>query len=354
MWHYSVDGETFTNKITAYNKSKNIKFNSPKIYEGVDFSIEPESTFQNLLKQQAQKIRDTNDVVRLYYSGGSDSLLMLETFLTNDIHVDEIVCLKSGIPQADFEIDQYAIPFLKNKTLSKTKVTINTPTMEDYENHYGTSAIDIKFYPWNTYFRLHQTLELFNEENMRPGVANVKGFDKPKIMKCGNEWYTYFLDVDMEPLPHVINFFSDNPAVHSKQAHMFLREFRNHSKIKESEVWNYQNIWNKSTGRTNDTPLKTVFFEQGNNFVMQNSVKYYYINHKEKIALECMTKSNPSLLPLWYDKLSNLKSFVNGVEFWNNNHPVFGAVGHFSKFYCLTKNETKTVDELFPDGFKNQ
>ena len=37
---------------------------------------------------------------------------------------------------------------------------------------------------------------------------------------------------------------------------------------------------------------------------------------------------------------------------WNYGIPEYGAVNILSKFYCLTDNHNKTVDDLYPDGFK--
>ena len=43
-----------------------------------------------------------------------------------------------------------------------------------------------------------------------------------------------------------------------------------------------------------------------------------------------------------------------GAEVFNQGDPCMGTIGIFSKFYCLTEKSTKTVDELFPNGFKLQ
>jgi len=58
-------------------------------------------------------------------------------------------------------------------------------------------------------------------------------------------------------------------------------------------------------------------------------------------------------LPKWLTCLQQLKDYTNGT-WWNKGHPELGTVGIFSKFYGITSNETKTVDDLFPDGFKIQ
>ena len=49
--------------------------------------------------------------------------------------------------------------------------------------------------------------------------------------------------------------------------------------------------------------------------------------------------------------VEQLKDVTNN-KWWNDGHPEMGSVDVFTDFYCLTRNDTKTVDQLFPDGFK--
>lgn len=55
-----------------------------------NWKVEPEESLLELYRQRAQQIRDSYDYVVVFYSGGADSWNILNTFLTNDIKVDEI------------------------------------------------------------------------------------------------------------------------------------------------------------------------------------------------------------------------------------------------------------------------
>ena len=60
---------------------------------------------------------------------------------------------------------------------------------------------------------------------------------------------------------------------------------------------------------------------------------------------------------LVYGDLTDAVSINNlvkeiGTKWFNQGNPTLGTVGVFSKFYCLNEKDTKTVDELFPNGFK--
>ena len=60
----------------------------------------------------------------------------------------------------------------------------------------------------------------------------------------------------------------------------------------------------------------------------------------------------PDLLQLWHENLEQLKDFTEN-KWWNHGRPEMSSVGVLSNFYCLTKKDVKTVDDLFPHGFSN-
>lgn len=360
-WHYKVGEKRFNNKLIAIEENlktkKPIHFISPVEYNTFDFSKEPEEPLHEMFVDEAKKIRDSHHTVRLYYSGGSDSELVLRTFVENKIHIDEIICWKSGIPVADFEIDKYAIPNLKSLNLPDTKITINESTIQDYVNYYNKGITPEKIQSgacsFNTHIRLIQQIELFNKQNYKKGIANIRGFDKPKVIKKNNKWYTYFIDADIEPAHHTYSFFSDNPRLQSKQAHLFMKQMEFVVLDKETDMWDYQTIWNTSTGRssTMELPMKKMSFGKGDNFVTCRGKNIYYQNQKEKLALEYLLETNPDIVMAWHENIEQLKVLTNN-KWWNENTPELGSVGIFSNFYCLQENSIKTVDELYPDGFK--
>ena len=130
-WLYKVGDNEYHNKLHAIQdniaSANPVTFHAPKEYSSFDFSQEPAETLNELLTEHAKHIRDSHNKVRLYYSGGCDSDLVLRTFVENKIHIDEIICLKCGIPSADFEIDNHAIPY---HTLQSTMISGNSRSRE--------------------------------------------------------------------------------------------------------------------------------------------------------------------------------------------------------------------------------
>ena len=118
-WEYA--GTRYKNKFRAIDaangKYKRITFHT---FEDVSFnnyswSIEPGTPLKQLQKERALQLRDTYDYIKLWFSGGADSTTMLNTFLDNNIHIDEIGVYRSSIDGdfdnnlGDYEINTHTV-----------------------------------------------------------------------------------------------------------------------------------------------------------------------------------------------------------------------------------------------------
>ena len=76
MWHYTCNNKTFDFKFSAIDehlKNKQpIHFHAPAEYNTFEFSVEPNETWATLLKNEALKLRETYQFIKLWYSGGAD------------------------------------------------------------------------------------------------------------------------------------------------------------------------------------------------------------------------------------------------------------------------------------------
>jgi len=59
-------------------------------FSSYDWSVEPQESILELYRQRAQQLRDKYDYIILIYSGGADSETILQSFIYNDIKLDEI------------------------------------------------------------------------------------------------------------------------------------------------------------------------------------------------------------------------------------------------------------------------
>lgn len=222
---YDVDGQIFISKNLAYTesikKSKPIKYNyNDDILGKYDWTKEPEPEvdLREFYRRRAQSIRDNYDYVVLQYSGGPDSQNVLDTFLENNIKLDEIVNFNS------YEKTQKII----NTTHNADYVYNVKPTIENIFKKYGNEIkiniideIEMTKKVWSEYNKLDYYELLFNSITfpsvwvMRPSiwvkyikhirdkilngdrVCVILGTDKTmlRVDRKKNLFYTNFSDI---------------------------------------------------------------------------------------------------------------------------------------------------------------
>jgi hypothetical protein len=96
--YWQVDGKRFFEKIECLQYASKIKnYNVTyhcfdQEYSSFNWADDTYSVnLDELYKRRAQQIRDKYNYVMVAFSGGSDSRNILDTFLENNIHIDEIV-----------------------------------------------------------------------------------------------------------------------------------------------------------------------------------------------------------------------------------------------------------------------
>ena len=340
-WHLECNGKIFYNKLKAIEENlksdQAIQFHTTEIYDEFDFSREPEFSLEQLCKAEAIRLRDSNEELFLYYSGGSDSHYILKIFLDNDIKIDRIIMVKSGYRSADFEISDYALPFVKKSGIN---YEVCGPDQNYYHDFYRHKPL--QFPTQNEYwhhFRLNNHFENLVEPPKHR--VNIFGKEKPKLVFEQDKWFTYFMDVEITNQPNQHNFYIENPMIYSKQCHMLKNEIE---KAKDPTEYNKithfnenQDFWNRSIGRYDKEifPLKLL-----------NENGCY--SNKDYLAIQ---SAEPRLVIAWKRRNHKLVEQF-GTQWFNNGDPRLGTIGVFSKFYCITQKDVKTVDDLYPDGFK--
>ena len=96
LGYYIVGGEIFYSKIAACIKATQTRQQIQWVFKDeqfdkFDWTKEPPQPLSFYYKRRAQQIRDMYDYVIISYSGGSDSHNIVQTFLDNNLAIDEIV-----------------------------------------------------------------------------------------------------------------------------------------------------------------------------------------------------------------------------------------------------------------------
>lgn len=227
---YKVDDKVFSDKVLACIECTNSKSQvfpywnfyqdiwkdavTVRKYEGADL--------RKLYKIRAQQLRDKHDYLILSYSGGSDSWTVLNTFMINDIFIDEIVVnwpvkatqgpdaiYKYNIDIANLDAGNYLSEwdaFLGQELEDIKKVLPNTKvTIMDWSETILSDPPDASEALAKPYFqdlvqvRIMGVKTESEKEAIAKGlsVGYIYGTDKPILKKVNNFCYLQFCDASM-------------------------------------------------------------------------------------------------------------------------------------------------------------
>ena len=367
-WKWTCNGLTFDIKwqaIREQNRSgQPILLESPREYDSYPMHQEPKEAWDELLRERAQSIRDQSKRVNIMLSGGRDSTKVVDTFVSNGIFIDEITCIKHGIPEADHEVDNVALPYLAGLDLDpRTRVNVITRSIQDYKRHYADPYwIEKETRGLLVQFRLTNLSENLCYDNSDSGTAWVSGKEKPTLVFKNGRWYFYFLDHNIEPnqstYDNAVFFYSGSAKVHAKQAHMLknyitktlpLEQYETPAAIKSID----QNHIYLGCGRIAGS---TEFFIPKSRDILEvrdhGGDLLRVFGQKEHRALTSILKDN-DLTHLVKNFRKGILDLVDdiGTGRFNDNDPQLGTVGVFSKFYGLDAPETLDMHDLFPNGW---
>jgi hypothetical protein len=263
LCHYKVNEKIFPSKILAVLEAQKTLTNLEWYFfdeklNSVNWEIEPAISLDSFYKMRAQQIRDAYDYVIVFCSGGADSTNVINTFLNNNIHVDEVVGMApmSGLNNWDWstadrsaansitETKVALFPLLDeiSKKSKTTKITIS-----DYFLDFQEFKTDEWLYEMNTGGFIGPTAAVFGrldkfphiqdlaEQGKRIGV--VFGIDKPVVRFTPFGSVNYVIADDPVNVPkqpfkkdypnvdRVLFYYSpEMPEMMVKQAHVVARE----------------------------------------------------------------------------------------------------------------------------------
>jgi hypothetical protein len=230
LGYYSCDGKIFETKLEAmlYADPKNLSidwhFNN-EIFDNYNWTIEPELSLDELYDRRARQIREQYDYVILSYSGGADSNNILESFLRQGLHIDEIMTnwaldandryivkdtsvKDSWNTNAEFYLHTASrLDYIRNKS-PRTKISLVDSSRSIIDSLLNNSNADW-VYGKNDVFNVTGAFQ-FNpvyHSKVRKrfdglqNVAYVLGIDKPKLMIINNQFYLYFVDKTTNIVP---------------------------------------------------------------------------------------------------------------------------------------------------------
>lgn len=303
LGYYECDGKIFRSKMKALvyanadNKKVNWKFNN-EIFDSCDWSLEPEETLKELYFKRARELREKYDYIIISFSGGSDSNNVVESFLQQGLHIDEIVSNWS------FDISESFLDFSGNNRNASnnnaefklntthriesirlrspnTKITVNDTSkfllnslmmkddpswIEDRNDVVNVTGVI------NYNMLYHSQIRKTLDKNIKIGF--IVGIDKPRLKIQNNKLYLFFQDkaVNMTTInEHLIDYTNTNVELFywdpscvdmlKKQAHTIRKLIRFNPNLKQ--IWQPDNyVLQRTLG---EEVMKTNLYDTWNN-----------------------------------------------------------------------------------------
>jgi hypothetical protein len=318
------------------------------VFSSYDWTQEPAESILELYRKRAQQLRDNYDYIVIMYSGGADSTTVLESFLHNDIKVDEVASYsnfqKTGIRDdllnaeivnvvlPNIEQLQTQYPWLKYRLLDMLDLDLDKFSSKDSPDFFRATNM---FLNPNASARTSLALKIKEwADVIHSGkrLAIVWGKDKPRIYHENGRWVCKFIDFLDDACtaksiageePYTDEFFywtPDMPEITIKQAHI---------------IKNYLNLANTETlpfvsNVSSDLAYKEI-----------NDKKYWLSNHG----------MHSLIYPNW-----NINTFTSGKTNSITLSTRSSAFFQLQDTHSAKKNYFKGMEKLWtsiPDYWKN-
>jgi len=342
----------------------------------INVSVEPPETYGELCRRRAQELRDTYSHLRFWFSGGADSQSALNSFIDNNIHLDEIVLARypDGINTTnpnhttDRENAIAALPALERikHKLTRTKITLIQANTNDLDEWFNGATDPEKISGFDSVDGNHNfTLDLGwalgtkLRDPVKLDFCDIFGGSKVKLWKNSNKWYFYFVDATLHD-----SFFSSRtedffisrtfPELYLKTVYI-LQKFHINSNSTDEFINTLHKrtllskIYNVALGRelVPDVVSFKWFFETYNPDIWD---KHRLVGRYSEYFFRNVINSTEG--QRWH---RNYKKTMDAMihdhaEDWNTDPfgnicpPEYARKGFLSKFYCL--NDGKTYDSI--------
>jgi hypothetical protein len=354
-------------------------------YSYYNWDIEPDIDLGTLYKMRAQQLRDKYEYLILSFSGGSDSTQILNTFLKNNIFIDEIQThhhakaiesLGEDVVANDPDLQDFleykyaAMPQLEmvRKLSPNTKITTldcSDYTYDDYVNkkfislgvndkiHQGSQKLFAGMPRMNGFYLTYYNNNIVETPNK---TGFIRGYEKPVL---GLDFETnylnfYFSDFVMRDAAKnakgqisneydIENFFwsPDAPLIPIKQSHVIKRVLETNQKFYNTFCLR-QVDWTQHQ-KQNRKGYPAAFTTE------RIYSKLIYPDWNEGIFVAPKpTKVNPDLKII--DMLANKKTHVTNVinEFEQHYKDKFKSIVHKNQFEQLIFSKNYQIGRIKP------
>lgn len=269
---YTVGNQKFYSKFSAVEHSDktgvDVKWNfNEDVFDLYDWSKEPIESLPELYARRAKQLREKYDYLILWFSSGADSMNILDTFIDNDIKLDELVSYVNYEATGDkfnhlnSEVYNRAIP--KYEMAKQFQPHLKFTLMDQCQRIVDVFSDKSAKFDWiyqvnnlaNPGCAARQHAKLYHSEwrsliDSGKKVGFIFGIDKPKVAGINGKYYirfsdnsidcTTFLNVQLNRSPGDFDEFfywsPDLPELMIKQGHVVKNFLKNANKFTDGLV----------------------------------------------------------------------------------------------------------------------
>ena len=344
-YYWTADGYRFDNKNLAlwYEKEKGsfttfVDSRIDVIREQLQTPIDMDRNYNiDYLKY----LKSVYSEMHLFFSGGSDSVTILETAVANNIEIDRLICLTCD----DIELEC-------NREIRQCAL----PVIEKYRSNFGTSEIV------STTFEQHaraykDPLAFFNISGvvttpfrsaldtnpnivLQKDTVYIKGSDKPQLIKYKDRWYAVFIDTQMAgdyKNPDVKFFWLDAHNIKSyvKDALLYRQYLLENNLVKQGLQY-----FKPNQGEETGAVL-------GRSRVINADAQH--VKNQKYDSSKAMQRTHDAIDANQYDLLIN---YYTAKKTFYSILPDFNNPGKFAWFIDMDTLEVYTQEQLIPNGWE--
>ena len=308
---------------------------------------------QDYNKNYLEYLKANYDEVNLCFSGGADSLTILDTAIRNNIVLDKLIYFACDDIKLENnrEFIHCALPIIEKYKGKYGSYEISTVTWDEHNEMFADEMSFFRRPGLHTLPFTPASLSYHPTYKIKDNACYIKGVDKPQLIKYKERWYTVHQDTG-----------SQGDWRYSNVKAFWLDAENIKSYVKDSILYRKHLLESNRVDQTNLQFFKPNQDTQVNNLLGRSKVSNY-----DKQLLKKTSSSGKHNLPTtkglqrMHDALSAgrmdlLVNYFTAMKKCNELLPDYAnknIPGKFAWFIDIDSLEVFTQQELIPNGFIN-